>query len=747
MKANYRNAYLLLLRCSCIIAVFWFTAYANCSAMDTLWVGTIYTTPPDKVQITEAVSVSDYWLLGYGDGKISWLNKVTGTEQIITVLPQQRGPRKILFWESKRAIVALCADGSLFFIDSSRQVTRIGNSTSYGDVDIQDQGLLVCNAGGIAFVDVETNTSTVLFSVTPSLPVQCLALAEDSIVVVTNIGTAFWMARVNDVWKATDTTVLGIAGARWMEKIGSAILVGNRDTLVTLHNADDVRPVTFDLIRTDFPTYPPKIVLTDIVAGPAGATLLVKAYTYNMTIFPVYILHYDAVADSLSNITGNARYDYTNSQVVGIDSNLVLVGGTDGYLISYQGDNKVLHRPRRSTFSSDWSDFWINASTVYATKTYSDGTFSVGVSEGGKNWGLYKDYSFYSDISKVLGLFTTDSGFMVLTNVAPVFVNTADSVAKRCDFVPPGTFVSCTYAGTRPRLWVNQSNSVGYMTNNECVFVEAKSPGFLNTPLYPLSDGSVVFRTLTGGIYTAGITNDSIEFKQHIIELKSDEFASLWGSAGDDFVVAKVSKQTLQLRALVFISPAGSVSAEYDFQWANQLSANSVLVINDDRIVCLRSDTLSIIHPRSQQVFSKVIKLTDVDFYPDLKVLGIIDGEIVLSVNRYRLAFIPESVTSVDDDYPVRHVFIQSCYPNPVDEFLHVDLGRNVTADLGNTSVYLVNMLGQVQPGTAQNLKWDSNGFKQQIMIPVGGLSPGVYCLVVQNRGYAESRLVQVTAP
>lgn len=335
-------------------------------------------------------------------------------------------------------------------------------------------------------------------------------------------------------------------------------------------------------------------------------------------------------------------------------------------------------------------------------------------------------------------------GTLALTLGFPVYLQAEDSSIHLCG-LPVNNLVSGWQAVSDHMYWLISNEGLGRFSLNDCSYITARPPIFLDRKVAVISDSSAFVTGITGKVYLARLDADSLLFKFVEGDVPIDGSQSVIGTY-NGLAYVYSNTRTGQNVLLSAYDKTGQIVSSIDIRWANVSVSNWSSFILGRHLVTFNNttNTINTIDLETSTVKKVVVVPLGVPKHTDVTLLGLTAAHAVFKVGTDRVSMLPIGTIVDVKDYPVKSVYFTNVYPNPSSDQLTIQLGRNVTADIAHSSLLITSTLGEVERRLDLNSLWNNSEFSATVQLQVSDLPCGPHLLVIKNRGYTESTLLQI---
>ncbi len=260
--------------------------------------------------------------------------------------------------------------------------------------------------------------------------------------------------------------------------------------------------------------------------------------------------------------------------------------------------------------------------------------------------------------------------------------------------------------------------------------------------LIPTSERTVIVVDYAGPVVSAKVTEVGVSTTP-IYQPNSSEWISCPASLDNDvrILVGAVPQTVESIVRIDHNDPATPIVVAIE---PVGIPEGNILFCMDDYVTLRRNDTLVNLYLNSGEQENNPLNLLGAAPDAFMQVVGLYRDWIVTRVGPDRLGYFPvNSSTSVHQDQ-IQHVFFKRVFPNPATKTVSVEIGLLPTADRGSIVLALYDLSGKLITRIPDLVTSTSDKFSIVAKTDVASLLPGTYVLVLSNRGYLESTLLQV---
>jgi hypothetical protein len=260
--------------------------------------------------------------------------------------------------------------------------------------------------------------------------------------------------------------------------------------------------------------------------------------------------------------------------------------------------------------------------------------------------------------------------------------------------------------------------------------------------LLPTSNSTVVFVDLSGSVAATSITKTG--FLTTTIFQPSDARYMSFPKSLDNNIRILLADASQMIPSIVKIdieAPYNPIQTDIE---PVPIPEGEGLYCTDEFVFVRRGDSTvtQYFHSKSQLV--RPFLMLGATNRHTVQILGQYKNWVVSTVGPFRLGYFDyKSATSVDQDY-VQHVFFKKIFPNPATKTISAEIGLLPTADRQSITCTLYSLRGDLAISIQEFEASALDKFSVTAKADVSGLPPGAYVLVISNRGYRESKLVQI---
>ena len=712
-------------------------------------VETYGTSPANRVKVTDVCSMHGEWVLGHQNGRVSAKNQRTGIDTWSTSIPLSRQVTSLLPDSSTSTIVALCNDGTVFVIDEQHAVNQIvtqGESITgiYRDSAVS----YAFNQNGIFIIDLEEKELRPLKVLGGFANASAIQRSKNGdLLVGTSLGVLFTLRKTNDEFTKIDSVFLKIGSVvRFIVCKDGYLVETLNETCVFVKPFQNPKPWLPDFLNEEYEN--PNLVklrVRDMYSTATSSWILIgtTASGFNTATLS-FIVEYNYETDRFTVVRKDGKGGYYSQTTMAATDSAAIVAGYQGYSECSYGAQIVTPGKPHPSGTSAWNAITVADSRIVGGVSNADSTITTSYSLDGKTWSAATDWSAIVDVYSLNYIVPDSNGALALTLNQPLYLNNSTSTVSGCD-VELSNLRSGANGKAKGYAWLNSNEGLSRYNHEDCSLVTGRPPILLDRNLAAMDDSNAVVSGMNGMVYHVSVVTDSLLYQKVEAELPIDGSQAVVSKNNGLAYCFALTRDGKPVTLLAYNNNGALVSST-DLRWADLRINQWNTVVSGTNLIGVEpnTDTTCVVDLVRKTVSRTEVVALGVPSDTPITLLGMLNNQVVLKVGTDRLAVLPlDSIVSVAD-YPVKSVFMTNVYPNPTSASISVNLGRNVTADLSQTTLLITNMLGSVEKQLQLRDLWPNAEFSASVQVPVADLASGPHLLVVRNHGYTESTLLQI---
>lgn len=721
---------------------------AEAKVIDTIAVESWIPVVDSVVEIVDVQRVDNHWVVGREDGRITAMDMQTGEEVLIAQLPLRSWIRKLMIDDSSASILALCEDGSLYKVDSLRNVARLGNtSRNYTDAVLLSGKALVSGTFGVSEIEVaKGNERALSFIDIPSNLTALMCRHSDTIIIGTTLGTIYRYGREGDAYVKLDSAYAGQDPVQSIVPLGNLVLLTQYSRCALFdHNLVGMiwRP---DFVLNDFTAKPStRVTVSDVCVDDNQALLVMHGTSTLGEEDKHYIIRYDIQSGQFEDSYDLLIKSNSNAQQVAVRDQKSIIAGGHGYYRLSDSNAIIYEAKRKESSSGAWESLQLDLTgTITTGRSNEDSSLTVASSDDVRKWESSTTVKLADKVAACSFATNLGAGYVVAESNKLHTVSKAGELLNSCEVGSNVVSAGWVYSGDTS-VWTIGSKQVSVVSPNGCTKDSASANIYLKKPIIPTGDpNKVIVQEITGRVLLAERVPSGLELKELPLPENMEDPLQFSGVFGNNLVFTRVSSNYQFVVGMVTLNLETLENHVVDFSSDEQIKYMVPIVLSEDLAVMFASDTLWTFSPLTGATNRYVTKLLGVSPDHQRSVVGMHHGLILVALSQRRLALIPKPVQTSVEDLAVSHVFFQTVYPNPCSNAITVTLGKNVSADLNGTRLTIVDMLGREMLSIPITESWRPDQLSMTLNADLSDVPNGSYLLVVRNRGHVESRSLHV---